>query len=354
MGSNSEVLQKLMYDGAIALEDAPLLRSQPSPLPADQVRDRAEGLLLGLCVGNALAVPTEGLLPTERRAHFGEITEMADFPSYGPAGSMSVDAQLSLRTAVRLLEDGHLERAALAADLAAPGHIVLGDTLARFIERYESGMPWDRSGAPSAGNGALMRIAPMALAHLHEPSPDLWADTAIAGMITHNDGASNSACIAIVRLIWDCLAGDVPATPGAWIKRYLETAAPLEPEDEYKSQSSATPFAGKVSEFVERELPKALSEDLDVFEACARWGSGAYLLETIPSVLYILARHGHSFEEAVLRAVNDTWDNDTIACIVGSVMGAAYGRSGIPERWIKDLSRVGETGRLLERAMSLL
>ena len=354
MGSNSELLQKLLSDGAIALEDAPLLHSPPAPLPADRLRDRAEGLLLGLCVGNALALPTEGMLPAERRAGYGEITDHSESSFDGRAGRLSVDAQLSLRTACRLLEDGHLDPAALARNLAAPGHTALGDTLAKFIQRYESGMSWDRSGAPSAGNGALMRIAPVVLPHLKDPTPDLWADAAIAGMITHNDGASNSACVALVKLIWDCFAGDVPGAPKEWIERYIEVAAPLEPDDEYESQSAVTPFVGTVSAFVERELPKALAEKLSVFEACARWGSGAYLIETVPSVLYILARHGDSFEEAVRRAVNDTWDNDTIACIVGAVMGAAHGRSAIPKSWIEGLQRDGEPGKLLERSLSLL
>ena len=42
--------------------------------------------------------------------------------------------------------------------------------------------------------------------------------------------------------------------------------------------------------------------------------------------------HAGDFEEAVVRAVNDTRDNDTVAAIVGAVLGAFYGRSGIPSR----------------------
>ena len=46
------------------------------------------------------------------------------------------------------------------------------------------------------------------------------------------------------------------------------------------------------------------------------------VMETIPSVLYILARHGNDPEEAIVRAVNDTRDNDTVAAIVGAAVGA--------------------------------
>ena len=41
--------------------------------------------------------------------------------------------------------------------------------------------------------------------------------------------------------------------------------------------------------------------------------------------------------EAVVRAVNDTYDNDTIGAIVGAAAGALHGRKAIPDRWITDL-----------------
>ncbi len=88
-----------------------------------------------------------------------------------------------------------------------------------------------------------------------------------------------------------------------------------------------------------------------MLDAGRLWYSGAYLLETIPSVIYLLMKHGDDFEEAVVRAVNDTKDNDTVAAIVGAVLGGLYGRTGIPGRWIDNL--VGRTsfeddGRVFE------
>lgn len=62
------------------------------------------------------------------------------------------------------------------------------------------------------------------------------------------------------------------------------------------------------------------------------------MLETVPSVIYILMRHGHDPEEAIVRAVNDTKDNDTIAAIVGAAVGALHGKGAIPNRWIQNLS----------------
>jgi ADP-ribosyl-[dinitrogen reductase] hydrolase len=60
----------------------------------------------------------------------------------------------------------------------------------------------------------------------------------------------------------------------------------------------------------------------------------------VPCVLYILAQHGADAEEAIVRAVNDTKDNDTTAAIVGAAVGMLHGAEALPRRW-----RDGLTGR---------
>lgn len=94
-------------------------------------------------------------------------------------------------------------------------------------------------------------------------------------------------------------------------------------------------WQGPLWRFVEDFVPRML--DWSVVDAGNRWHSGAYLLETVPTVLHILARHGHDPEEALVRAVNDTRDNDTIAAIGGAAVGALHGYSALPERWRQGL-----------------
>ena len=88
----------------------------------------------------------------------------------------------------------------------------------------------------------------------------------------------------------------------------------------------------------EEKVPAAYERGLSTLEACESWYSGAYLLETVPCVLYILMRHGDDAETAMVRAVNDTRDNDTIAAIVGAAVGALHGREALPDRWIAKLT----------------
>jgi ADP-ribosyl-[dinitrogen reductase] hydrolase len=58
----------------------------------------------------------------------------------------------------------------------------------------------------------------------------------------------------------------------------------------------------------------------------------------VPSVIYIPMRHADNFEEAIIRSVNDTKDNDTITAIVGAAVGALHGKEAIPKRWVQNLS----------------
>jgi ADP-ribosylglycohydrolase len=74
-----------------------------------------------------------------------------------------------------------------------------------------------------------------------------------------------------------------------------------------------------------------------VLEAQGIWYSGAFLLETVPTVLHILSRHAADPREAIIRAVNDTKDNDTIAAIVGAALGALHGDTSLPDHWRDNL-----------------
>jgi ADP-ribosylglycohydrolase len=165
-------------------------------------------------------------------------------------------------------------------------------------------------------------------------TPNLWVDTALSAVITHNDSASISACLCFVHMLWHLLAMDAVPPPPWWPETYVAAARDLEADDTYRPRDG--PFAGyegSLWRFVEEHVGPAFAEGLEIVDACHTWRSGAYLLETVPSVLYILMRHAADPEKAIVRAVNDTVDNDTIAAIVGAAVGALNGRDALPARW---------------------
>ncbi len=358
--SNLETLAWLFETGAIELRRGPLFDEAPPALPRGAVlRDRVEGMLLGLAIGDALGNTSEGLLPGERRARYGEVCDYLPnrYAEDRRVGLPSHDTQLAFWTLAQLLEDGELVPEHLARRFAAERIFGIGATVRGFLANLNAGVPWHQAGPHSAGNGALMRIAPVLLPHLSAPSPVLWADTALAALLTHNDSASTAACLAFVRLLWELLGRDTPPAPEWWLARYRETARALELEKAYAPRGGVYPdFRGPLWRYVEAVVPPAWAEGLSVLEAGRRWYSGAYLLETVPSVLYVLMRHGQDPEAAIVRAVNDTKDNDTVAAIVGAAVGARHGRKRLPGRWVENLlgrTRAhddGEVARLLDAA----
>jgi ADP-ribosylglycohydrolase len=187
-----------------------------------------------------------------------------------------------------------------------------------------------------------MRVAPLLLPHLRSGTADLWADVALASMLTHNDAGSTAACLALVGMLWQLLATAAPPPAEWWLDAYVSVARELEGETTYHSRPGAEPYAGPIWRLVKERVAGAYDRRLSVLDACRSWYSGAYLLETVPCVIYILMRHADDPEEAIVRAVNDTKDNDTVAAIVGAAVGALHGVSGLPERWRADLT--GRTG----------
>ena len=153
-------------------------------------------------------------------------------------------------------------------------------------------------------------------------------------------------------MLWDLLGLTQPPEPSWWVERFVEVARELETETLYRPRGGHDPnFAGALTEFVEEKVPAAYARGLSTVEACESWYSGAYLLETVPSVLYILMCHGHDAETAIIRAVNDTRDNDTIAAIVGAAVGALHGSEALPQRWIDGLTgrtKLDDDGRVFE------
>jgi ADP-ribosyl-[dinitrogen reductase] hydrolase len=341
MIDNTALVHQLLSQGRIALEGSSFLKTAPKKLPGDWDFGRIEGMLLGLAIGDALGNTSESQLPTTRRQVYGEVRDYLSnqYADGRPVGVPSDDSQMAFWTLEQLLEDEGLVPNHLARKFTQHQIFGIGGTVKGFLRSYkDQGRSWEESGQPSAGNGALMRIAPVLIPHLRQPTPAIWADAALAGMVTHNDRASNACCVAFIQILWECLSLKQAPEPTWWVDTFVATAKELEGKTTYSSRNPGLPYEGPLWRFVDQEVHQALEQNWSTLEACNHWHSGAYLLETMPCVLYILARHGENPEEAIVRAVNDTKDNDTVAAIVGAAVGALHGRGNLPTRWISNHS----------------
>ncbi len=330
---------------------------------AVRVRERVSGMLMGVAIGDSLGNTSEGMAPAERRDIFGRDfgDKNGDIRDYLPnrreddarVGLPSDDTQLTFWTVESLLRKHGLDPLDLADTFTHKDRIYgVGATVTDFLMAYRFGEKrWYEAGRPSAGNGALMRIAPILLPHLRTMSAALWRDTVVATALTHRDEAAVAASVGFVGLLAELLVrpGGGELRAEWWPTTFLKYARAVETDVHYGCRVPNDAFRGTLCDRVEQTVLPALSSGLSVVKAADAWFSGAYLLETVPCALLILALHGHNAEEAVVRAVNDTWDNDTTAAIVGAAVGALHGEQALPERWRRGLlgrTREDDDGRV--------
>jgi ADP-ribosylglycohydrolase len=351
---------RVISEGFLPARSA-LLQGPREPVTGPVAPDRIRGMLLGLAIGDALGNTSESLSAADREAQFGEIRDY--LPNARSAGRRvglpSDDSQLAFWTLESLLECGGLDPDDLSARIASREIFGIGQSVRQFLHNRAQGMtPWYHCGAASAGNGALMRIAPLVLLHPDGSSAALWLNTALASIITHRDASSVASCVAFVDLLARLLRLPAPPT-SEWITTtFLATVRQVCTDQLYRPRGGR--FADRESTFPDHldfVLGEATRHGWSPREACDAWHSGAYLLETVPSVLWILANHAHDPEEAIVRAVNDTHDNDTVAAIVGAAVGALHGRDALPVSWQRGLlgrttmNDDGRVFRLIEAAV---
>jgi ADP-ribosylglycohydrolase len=292
-------------------------------------------MLLGLAIGDALGNTSEGLTARDRDARYGEIRDyLPNRHADGRrVGLPSDDSQLAFWTLESLLECGDLDPEDVAQKYTGREIFGIGSTVRRFLANRADGVtPWYRCGVESAGNGALMRTAPIVLLHPEGTSAALWLNAALASIVTHRDACSVASCVAFADLL--AIGGCRTRPPRVDPRDVPRHGAQVCTDQPYRPRGGHfTDWEGPFPDYLEHVLGEARQRGWGTRAACDAWYSGAYLLETVPSVLWILANHADNPEEAIVRAINDTKDNDTVAAIVGAAIGALHGECALPTRW---------------------
>lgn len=303
-------------------------------------RMRIEGGLIGLLIGDALGVPYE-FNPPERlpAAEAIEMTPPLGFRrahSGVPPGTWSDDGAQALCLAATLAERGEfhaldfanrLRNWANVGYLAVDGHVFdMGLQTRRALQNLDEGFPPEYAG-PSGendnGNGALMRVLPLALWH-GAITPQLIADAEAQSRITHGHARSRICCALYCAIA--CMLAAGQNFNNAW-----------------RSAADALHRHYSVGSDQHRELGFIL----DPLHAETVSGSG-YVLDSLWSARACLI-DDPDYETAVRRAIKLGRDTDTTACIVGGLAGIVHGVEGIPLRWRTALRGREELDPLLKR-----
>ena len=177
--------------------------------------DRVRGCLLGLAVGDALGAPLEGLSQQQIKTHYGRVTNYVDGVvawkrkphRWRMPGLYTDDTQQALALCEVLLECRHIDQDRLAdlyMGLMTPkgpfsgAHRGIGRSFRYVLSSLEQGVPPHLAGQPTAGIGAAMRIAPVALYFGEETGP-MFDSVMAASLMTHRDIRSLGGALAVAH-----------------------------------------------------------------------------------------------------------------------------------------------------------
>lgn len=341
MPDSIALLNELWEANDIRLHRGQIFDRAIAPKPKDFDFSRVEGMLLGVAIGDALGATSEAMSPSKRAALFGEIRSYQPNTKGERRGYPTDDTQLTFWMLESILECDGVDADAIARQFATRGQIFgIGATMLQFLSEYKVTRDWREARQHSAGNGALMRVTPLLLPHLRHGGTGLWHDLAVGSLITHDDASSTSACVAMGAILWELLDRTSPPEPMWWVDTYVSVAHELEGNAQLRPRGGRykDSYCGPLWQFIDVHVREAVSARAPLLDTLNSWYSGAYLLETMPAVLLILSQYADSPAEAIIRAVNDTRDNDTIASIVGGAMGALHGKGSFPADWVQDLT----------------
>lgn len=298
--------------------------------------DRALGALTGLALGDALGMPTQSLSRAQVAADHGTITGLV---AAGPhqriaagmqAGRITDDTEQALLLA-RLLVDGGGTVGAdvLAAELlawergmAARGSLdLLGPSTKRAVERIAAGEPPERAGRDGVTNGAAMRIAPLGVAVPAEPLDALVDAAVAASFVTHATSLGLGAAAAVAAAVSVGVAGGS-------IADVLEVAPHAADLGAERGRWVAGGQVGARIAWAVRHLPTRPPEQR-AHELDAVVGTSVAAQESVVAAFAIGAAEPDPWD-ALCLAASVGGDTDTIAAILGAVLGSVHGMDAWP------------------------
>ncbi len=319
------------------------------PDPTVDYRSKYRGSLIGGAIGDALGRPVEGRGPDEIRSRYGSVRDF--LPARGGRGSITDDTQLTICTAESILAAGKVDPSDMAERFVRwlPEGRGVGMTCAGAVRNLMGGQPWHRSGLPSAGNGAAMRIAPLGL--LHPVSPDgLRRDSAISTVITHADPMAVVSAVAQAFSVAYCLH----RKPGSFgVEHYLASIHIMLGDLHDPGYCERRPGSTRPVRLAYRIAELGSLLDGSQEEVFDYLGNGAFVLESLPAALWCFLRSPEDPERVLVTAVSGGHDADTVAAMAGTLAGAYLGEAALPERWRRDVEFADKLATLADGLVRL-
>jgi len=286
--------------------------------------NRQKGSLLGLAIGDALGCTLEFKKP----GTFKPINTIIGGGVHKlKAGQWTDDTSLALCLAQSLIdckgfeakdqmqkyckwdEEGYMSSTGKCFDI--------GNATLKALDKFRAtGEPYSgMTEESSAGNGSIMRLAPIPIYFSQNPE-DALKYAALSSKTTHANEMCVDACRYMAGIMLGLLSGESKETV---------LTHEYSPINNYFLNN---PLCEAIREVANGSFKRKQPPQIK--------GSG-YVVESLEAALWAF-EHSDSFEQGTLMAVNLGDDADTTGAIYGQLAGAYYGETGIPAHWRQQLA----------------
>jgi ADP-ribosyl-[dinitrogen reductase] hydrolase len=283
------------------------------------------GALMGLAVGDALGTTIEFKPP-------GTFKPVTDITGGGPfnlqPGEWTDDTSLALCLAESLItvkdfnKRDQLERYVKWMDT---GHnssngrcFDIGNTTSYSLNRFKKTglLDTDLTRDRTAGNGSIMRLAPVPLFYGKAPLKAI-EQSGESSKTTHGAKTAVDACRYLGGIIYG-------AINGATKQELLSDC--YSPIPDYWREHMLHPEVMKIAQgsYKDKDPPEII-------------GSG-YVIKSLEAALWAF-RNSDSYIEGCLKAVNLGNDADTTGAVYGQIAGSHYGVDKIPQKWVNIIAK---------------
>ncbi|WP_426202997.1 ADP-ribosylglycohydrolase family protein [Pseudomonas sp. TWP3-1] len=314
--------------------------------------NRALGAFYGLALGDALGMPTQSLSRETIKQRFGQITDLQDagplqpIAANMPKGSITDDTEQAILVGQLLVEgNGQIEPAILAQRLieweaamqAKGSQDLLGPSTKRAIEMILAGHSPQEAGRYGTTNGAAMRITPVGIASDVADPERFIAAVVQACQVTHNTTLGISSAAAVAAVV---SAGINGMDLGEALNLGQQIAQQAEAHGHWVAGGR---IASRISwaRTISVDSDQALLADLLYNVIGTSVASQESVVVSFALAQQVAVGEMSAFD-ALCMAASLGGDTDTIAAILGAMLGACLGLESWPAEMLDTVKTVND------------
>ncbi len=289
--------------------------------------DRFKGSALGTFVGDAVGREVEGWSRRQIKARYGILSRIGQ-------GIYSDDTEMMIGIMEALAEDPDFDPALAARRFLVNFHPArnYGARIYGIMDQLRQGVPWDKVGTDSWGNGGAMRIAPIGF-FFYDEGELLRENALLCTQITHRHPQALAGALAQAKAVG-------MATYKGLVGEAIDRRAFLE-EIVAEVAGVDRAMAAEIKRI--QDLDRGGDLEARIERIASAFSRDVSAVGAVPPALasFLIS---DDFEATVVTAINGGGDTDTIGAMAGALAGAYYGYSSIPAGWLDPLEN-GATGR---------